>query len=57
MMTDQQDNQTAALVEAGRWLLAQGTEFKFGVVALRPCPPLTALKLPLPDAQMSASHR
>ena len=38
MMTDQQDSQTAALVEAGRWLLAQGTEFKFGVVALEALP-------------------
>ncbi len=37
-MTDQQDNQAAALIEAGRWLLAQGTEFKFGVVALDALP-------------------
>ena len=37
-MTDQQDNQTTALIEAGRWLLAQGTEFKFGVVALDALP-------------------
>ncbi len=37
-MTDQQDSQTAGLIEAGRWLLAQGTEFKFGVVALDALP-------------------
>ena len=37
-MTDQTDKQADRLVEAGRWLLAQGTQFKFGVVALDTLP-------------------
>jgi len=36
-MTDQ-INKADALIEAGRWLLAQGTEFRLGVVALDALP-------------------
>ena len=36
-MTDQ-TNRADALIEAGRWLLAQGTEFRLGVVSLDALP-------------------
>ena len=35
---DKTDNQAQALLAAGRWLLAQGTEFRLGVVALEHLP-------------------
>lgn len=33
------------LIEAGRWLLAQGTEFRLGVVALEALPPADRIEL------------
>lgn len=40
-MTDQTDK----WLEAGRWLLAQGTEFRFGVVALEALPPADRIEI------------
>jgi GTP-binding protein len=44
MMTDQV-NKPDALIEAGRWLLAQGTTFKLGVVALDSLPPADRIEI------------
>ncbi|MCH1541739.1 MAG: ribosome biogenesis GTP-binding protein YihA/YsxC [Alphaproteobacteria bacterium] len=43
-MTDQ-TNKADALIEAGRWLLAQGTEFRLGVVALEALPDADRLEI------------
>ena len=43
-MTDQ-TNKTDALIEAGRWLLAQGTAFRLGVVALDALPDADRLEI------------
>ncbi len=40
-MTDQTDK----FLEAGRWLLAQGTEFRLGVVALEALPPADRIEI------------
>ena len=40
-MTDQTDK----AIEAGRWLLAQGTEFRLGVVALDALPPADRIEI------------
>ncbi|MCH1568948.1 MAG: ribosome biogenesis GTP-binding protein YihA/YsxC [Alphaproteobacteria bacterium] len=37
--------QTDSLIEAGRWLLAQGTEFKQGVVSLEALPDATRIEI------------
>lgn len=42
---DKTDNQPAALLAAGRWLLAQGTEFRLGVVALEHLPPADRIEI------------
>ena len=42
---DKTDNQAQALLAAGRWLLAQGTEFRLGVVALEHLPPADRIEI------------
>ena len=42
-MTEQQDNKK--YLAAGRWLLAQGTQFRLGVVALEHLPPADRLEI------------
>ena len=42
---DKTDNQAKALLAAGRWLLAQGTEFRLGVVALEHLPPADRIEI------------
>lgn len=42
---DKTDNQLAAALAAGRWLLAQGTEFRLGVVALEHLPPADRIEI------------
>lgn len=41
----QASNESAWLNEAGRWLLAQGTEFRLGVVALDALPPADRIEI------------
>ena len=42
---DKTGNQAQALLAAGRWLLAQGTEFRLGVVALEHLPPADRIEI------------
>ena len=42
---DKTDNQAQALLAAGRWLLAQGAEFRLGVVALEHLPPADRIEI------------
>jgi GTP-binding protein len=42
---DKTDKQRAAELTAGKWLLAQGTEFRLGVVALEHLPPAERIEI------------